>query len=125
MKHLYEYGSNSAEARAANFLRQGRFMADYEDDAGWAGMIFACYFPTYHDLTTRQLRGYFAWRTRVRKGDYQPIAASAAYIYLYELLNLIGAASPEDALRRLKAFETGYLDAGYGDAAMRATCGGG
>ena len=120
MKHLYEYGSNSAEARAANFLRQGRFMADYEDEAGWAGMIFACYFPTYHDLTTRQLRGYFAWRTRVRKGDYQPIAASAAYIYLYELLNLIGAASPEDALRRLKAFETGYLDAGYGDAAMRA-----
>ena len=112
MKHLYEYGSNSLEARAAIFLRQGRFMADYEDDASWAGMNLVCYFPTYHDLTTRQLRGYFAWRTRVRKGDYQPIAASAAYIYLYELLNLIGAASPEDALQKLKAFETGYLDAG-------------
>jgi hypothetical protein len=120
MKHLYEYGSNSVEARAANFLRQGRFMADYEDDASWAGMNFACYFPTYHDLTTRQLRGYFAWRTHVRKGDFQPIAISAAYIYLYELLNLIGAASPEDALQKLKAFETGYLDAGYGDAVMRA-----
>lgn len=120
MKHLYEYGSNSAEARAANFLRQGRFMADYEDDASWAGMNFACYFPTYHDLTTRQLRGYFAWRTHVRKGDFQPIAVSAAYIYLYELLNLVGAASPEDALQKLKAFETGYLDAGYGDALMRA-----
>ena len=121
MKHLYEYGSNSVEARAANFLRQGRFMADFEDDASWAGMGFACYFPTYHDLTTRQLRGYFAWRTRVRQGDYQPVAVSAAYIYLYELLNLIGAASPEDALRRLKAFEEGYLDAGYGDAPMRAS----
>ena len=120
MKHLYEYGSNSVEARAANFLRQGRFMADYEDDASWTGMNFACYFPTYHDLTTRQLRGYFAWRTHVRKGDFQPIAASAAYIYLYELLNLIGAASPEDALHKLKAFEMGYVDAGYGDAAMRA-----
>ena len=121
MKHLYEYGSNSPEARAANFLRQGRFMADYEDDAEWDGMSVASYFPTYHDFTTRQLRGYFAWRARVRKGEYQPIAHSAAYVYLYELLNLIGTDSPEDALRRLKAFETGYVDAGYGNAEMRVS----
>lgn len=120
MKHLYEYGSGSLEARAANFLRQGRFMADFEDDAPWSGMAFAGYFPTYHDLTTRQLRGYFAWRAHIRKGDFQPIAASAAYIYLYELLNLIGADSPEDALKKLKDFETGYLDAGLGDSQMRA-----
>ena len=120
MKRLYEYGSSSAEARAANFLRQGRFMADFEDDAAWTGMGYTGYFPTYHDLTTRQLRGYFAWRARVRKGDCPPIAASAAYIYLYELLNLIGVASPEDALQKLKAFEAGYLDAGHGDTAMRA-----
>ena len=120
MKHLYEYGSNSVAARAANFLRQGRFMADYTDEASWGGMAFACYYPTYHDLTTRQMRGYFAWRTQVRKGDYQPIAASAVYIYLYELLNLIGTDSPEDALQKLKAFEAGYLDAGYGDALMRS-----
>ena len=113
MRHLYEYSSNSIEARAANFIRQGRFMADYEDEASWAGLGFVCYFPTYHDMTTRQLRGYFAWRTHVRRGDYQPIAISAAYIYLYELLNLIGADSPEDALEKLKGFETGYLDAGY------------
>ena len=121
MKHLYEYGSNSPEARAANFLRQGRFMADYEDDAEWDGMSVASYFPTYHDFTTRQLRGYFAWRARVRKGEYQPIAHSAAYVYLYELLNLIGTDSPEDALCRLKAFETGFVDAGYGNAEMRVS----
>ena len=121
MKHLYEYGSNSPEARAANFLRQGRFMADYEDNAEWDGMSVASYFPTYHDFTTRQLRGYFAWRARVRKGEYQPIAHSAAYVYLYELLNLIGTDSPEDALRRLKDFETGFVDAGYGNAEMRVS----
>ena len=121
MKHLYEYGSNSPEARAANFLRQGRFMADYEDFADWNGMSVASYFPTYHDFTTRQLRGYFAWRARVRKGEYQPIAHSAAYVYLYELLNLIGTDSPEDALRRLKDFETGFVDAGYGNAEMRVS----
>ncbi len=119
MKRLYEYGSNSPEMRAANFLRQGRFMADFEDDAPWERIGIPCYFPTYHDLTTRQLRGYFAWRTHVRKGDFQPVAASAAYIYLYELLNLIGVDSPKDALKKLKDFETGYLDAGFGGAQMR------
>ena len=77
MRHLYEYGSNSLQARAANFYRQAQFMADYEDDA--------------------------------------------AYIYIYELLNLVGAQSPEDALDKLKAFEQGFLDSGYGDLQMRAS----
>ena len=31
-----------------------------------------------------------------RKGDFSPIAASLAYLYLYELLNGIGTSSPED-----------------------------
>ena len=118
MRRLYEYGRESMEMKAKNFLRQGRFMQDYEDDAPWAG-DFSVYFPTYHDLTVRQLRGYFSWRTRVRHGEYPPVAASAAYLYLYELLNGIGSTSPEDVLRKLGAFETGFLDAGWGDARMR------
>jgi hypothetical protein len=56
----------------------------------------------------------------VRKGSFQPIAASAAYIYLYELLNGVGADSPEDALKKLRAFEVGYLDSGIGDQRMRS-----
>ncbi|MBR0161322.1 MAG: TerB N-terminal domain-containing protein [Oscillospiraceae bacterium] len=118
MRRLYEYGRESLEAKANNFYRQGIFMQDYEDDAPWKG-DFLCYYPTYHDLTAEQLRGYFSWRARVRRGDYQPIAASAAYLYLYELLNGIGASSPEDSLRKLRDFETGYLDAGIGDQRMR------
>lgn len=66
-----------------------------------------------------QLRGYFTWRTRVRKGDFSPIAASLAYIYVYELLNGIGTDSPEDALRKLKGFEIGYIDSKIGDPHMR------
>ncbi len=118
MRRLYEYGRDSVESRAKNFYRQAVFMQDYEDNVPWTG-DFVCYFPTYHDLTTQQLRGYFKWRTGVRKGDYQPIATSAAYIYLYELLNGVGADSPEDALQKLRAFEVGYLDSGIGDRRMR------
>ena len=119
MKQLFEYGRESAEARAKNFYRQAVFMKDYEDDLPWTGS-FMCYYPTYHDLTTRQLRGYFTWRTQLRRGIFQPIATSAAYIYLYELLNGVGADTPEDCLRKMKEFEVGYLDSGVGDPRMRA-----
>lgn len=118
MRHLYEYGRESPEARAKNFYRQAAFMRDYEDDVPWTGE-FLCYYPTYHDLSTQQLRGYFTWRTRIRKGIFEPVPASAAYLYLYELLNGVGADSPEDALNRLRAFQTGYLDSGLGDKRMR------
>jgi len=118
MRHLYTYGRESAEARAENFYRQAVFMQDYEDDFPWSGDFYR-YFPTYHDLTTRQLRGYFSWRTRLRRGDFRPIATSAAYIYVYELLNGIGAASPEESLKKLQEFEKGYVDSGVGDACMR------
>ena len=118
MRRLYEYGRESPTAKARNFYRQAVFMQDYEDDLPWTG-DFVCYFPTYHDLTTRQLRGYFTWRARLRRGDFQPIASSAAYLYIYELLNGVGAASPEDSLRKLREFEEGYLDSGIGDKRMR------
>lgn len=119
MRHLFEYGRESVESRARNFYRQAVFMEDYEDDCPWSGGDFVRYFPTYHDLTARQLRGYFTWRANVRRGDFQPIPTSVAFIYLYELLNGIGANSPEDVLKKLRAFEAGYLDSGIGDQRMR------
>lgn len=118
MRQLYEYGSTSAEARAQNFYRQAVFMKDYVDDLPWTG-YFHCYYPTYHDLPPQQLRGYFTWRGKVRQGNFQPIAISAAYLYLYELLHGIGAESPEDSLAKMQQFEKGFLDAGLGDTRMR------
>ena len=106
------------EDRARDFYRQAVKLRDCEDDLPWSGE-FVCYFPTYQDLNTRQLRGYFTWRAAARRGEYGPLPVSAAYLYLYELLNGIGAASPEDSLQKLRSFETGFLDAGFGDAGMR------
>ncbi|MBQ6053548.1 MAG: TerB N-terminal domain-containing protein [Clostridia bacterium] len=118
MRRLYEYGRESVESRAENFYNQAVFMRDYEDDYPWSG-DFVCYFPTYHDLTTNQLRGYFSWRKNIRKGDFKPISASAAYIYIYELLNGVGADSPTDAIDKLKAFDEGFIGAGFGNDRMR------
>ena len=120
MRRLFEYGRESAESRAENFYRQAVFMQEYEDDCPWSGGDFVRYFPTYHDLTTKQLRGYFTWRTGIRRRVFQPIADSAAYIYLYELINGVGADSPEDVLKKLRSFEKGYLDSGIGNPRMRS-----
>ena len=118
MQRLYQYSDSSFAQKCRNFYRQGKFMEDYEDDAPWNGE-FRRYFTTYHDLNLRQLRGYFTWRTRLRKGDFSPIAASLAYLYLYELLNGIGTSSPEDSLRKMREFEIGFLDSGIGDPGIR------
>lgn len=119
MLAMYEYGDGSFKQKCLNFYRQGKFMEDYEDDFPWEGE-FRRYFPTYHDLNIPQLRGYFTWRTHLRKGEYRPIATSMAYIYLYELLNGIGTSSVEESLWRMQEFETNYLDSGIGDFGMEA-----
>ena len=118
MLQLFEYGDNSLNWKSRIFVRQARFMEQYEDDAPWEG-TFRHYFPVYHDLGIRQLRGYFTWRTRLRKGNYEPVCVSFAYIYLYELLCGIGVRSPEESLEKMKEFEKRFLDAGFGDEGMR------
>jgi hypothetical protein len=118
MTRLYHHRDNSFRQKCKNFYRQGKFMENYEDDAPWDGN-FQHYFPTYHDLNIKQLRGYFTWRTNIRKGNWQPISPSLAYIYIYELLNGIGADTIENRLQKMKSFETNYLDSGMGDTEMR------
>ena len=118
MIDLYEFGEDTFRQKCRNFMVQGTFMKDYEDDAPWDGP-FLHYFPTYHDLNIRQLRGYFTWRTKLRRGEFQPICSSLAYIYLYELLNGIGADTVEERLSKMSTFEEGYLDRGMGDRNMR------
>ena len=118
MMQLYRHGDGSFGNKCRNFYVQGKYMEDYEDNAPWTGECRR-YFTTYHDLNANQLRGYFTWRAHVRKGEFRRIPTSLAYLYLYELLSGIGTTSVDDCLSKLKAFETGYLDSGIGDPAMR------
>lgn len=109
MQDLYEYRSYTYEQECRNFLRQGQFMADFEDDSD-IRVHFRMDRPTYHDLSLRQLHNYFSWRTRIRKGFYEQISPSYTVLYIFELLNQIGCSDPSDALNKLETFEHGYLD---------------
>lgn len=91
------------------FYEQGKFMESFEDTFEYRGE-FAQYFPTYQAMTDAQLRGYFSWRTKLRKGAVEKTSLSFAFVYIYELLNQIGVRSPEEGFHALKRFWTAYKE---------------
>ncbi len=97
---------NSVESE---FFRQARMMERYEDDYEYSG-VFSCYYPTYRDMNTAQMRGYFSWRTKVRKGIVEKTSLSFAFVYIYELLHLIGAGSAEKGFEALVSFCDAYSE---------------
>lgn len=89
------------------FYKQGKFMEDYEDDFP-CPEDFIKYYPTYRDLTTEQLRGYFSWRTKLRRNIIEKAPLPYVFIYIYELLGCIGVSSPEEGFERLQGFCSAY-----------------
>lgn len=94
-------------SEAELFYRQGLLMADFEDDCPYNG-TFKSYFPTYNAMSDRQLRGYFTWRARVRRGTVEETSTSFAFLYLYELICGIGVDNPLDGFNKIKAFWDAY-----------------
>ena len=85
------------------FYNQGKFMENYEDVYPMCD-DFVKYYPCYRDLDDKQLRSYFAWRTNVRKNVIEKAPLPFVYIYIYELINCIGADEPQECFSRLKSF---------------------
>uniref|UniRef100_UPI0028D4DB7B TerB N-terminal domain-containing protein n=1 Tax=Lachnoanaerobaculum gingivalis TaxID=2490855 RepID=UPI0028D4DB7B len=113
MRKLYRYDDYSGQLSAKNFYRQAKFMEDYEDDYHGQVCDISGYFTTYHDLSDKQLRAYFTWRTEVRNGVYNKTFTSFIYLYIYELLCGIGSSSPVDSLNKLKEFEEKFIEGGF------------
>ena len=108
---LYAQGMSVASV----FYEQARLLAGYEDDFEFTG-TFSHYYPSYEDMSNEQLRGYFAWRAKARQGKVEQGSLSFAYVYLYELLNLVGVASAREGYDAMLAFGNAYrhFDARFG-----------
>ncbi len=89
------------------FYKQAKFMEYFEDDCYFKGE-FHRYYPTFRGMTDAQLRGYFTWRTQVRKGDIRKTSLSYVYVYIYELLHVIGYDTPQEAFLQLMHFWNVY-----------------
>lgn len=95
------------QSRGSLFMKQGKLLANYEDDYDFRGNVLR-YYPTYQSLTDQELRGYFSWRTKLRKGDLQPTSLSFVFLHIYELINQIGVAGPVDGYRKLTDLRDAY-----------------
>lgn len=82
------------------FLKQGRMLAGYEDDFEFPAAAKS-YLPTYQTLSDEELRGYFTWRTRLRRGEYQKTSHTFMLLYLSELINQIGVPNPWEGYQKL------------------------
>lgn len=89
------------------FAAEARFMADYEDDCAEKAEFMSA-FPSYAAMNDSQLRTYFTWRTKLRRGEVEKTSLSYAYVYIFELLNLVGVASPSEAYVKLSDFFDTY-----------------
>ena len=84
------------------FYKQAKFMEGFTDDYGGDAGFFM-YYPYYQHMGYEQLRTYFTWRTKARNGEMPPTSASYVFLYVYELLNNIGVADPQEGLDKLLA----------------------
>lgn len=99
------------QTRETVFLKQAKLLAGYEDDYAYSAPVQR-YYPTYESLTDEELRAYFTWRTRLRRGELRKTSLSYAFLYVYELINQIGVESPQEGFEKLQSFrrEYGALD---------------
>lgn len=105
--HSRFYDGRVQQGNARIFYEQAVFMKDFEDDYP-DRVQFSSYFPYYQLMGYEQLRTYFTWRTRVRRGITQDTSLSYVFLYIYELLNNIGVDSPQEGLHKLISFWTSY-----------------
>jgi hypothetical protein len=104
----YRVGSGDS-LQAVQFYKQARFMENFEDDYE-GNAPFSMYFPSYQMMGYEQLRTYFTWRSLVRRGVVNMTSLSYAFLYLYELINNVGARDCRDGLDKLAAFWNKYRE---------------
>lgn len=86
--------------QAALFYRQAKFMEDYSDDFE-EQTPFSMYFPCYQMMSYEQLRSYFSFRTKIRRGLAQRTETSYLFLYIYELINGVGVKDSAEGLEKL------------------------
>lgn len=91
------------------FYEQARVMEDYEDDVPFYS-TFSHYFPTYEDMSNRDLRRYFSWRTQVRQGKVSPTSLSFVFVLFYELLCGVGVSDARDGFDKIDHRTTSPLE---------------
>lgn len=89
------------------FFRQAKLLEKYTDNFKYRGNPVR-YYPTYQSLNDRELRGYFTFRTKIRAGEFPNAPLAYLYLYINELINLIGVKKPIDGYNALIEIRDAY-----------------
>ncbi|MBR3267232.1 MAG: TerB N-terminal domain-containing protein [Oscillospiraceae bacterium] len=89
------------------FYQQGKYMENFTDDFP-DNVLCGRTTPMYYNLKDNELRCYFTWRTRYRTGALPAAQNAFLLLYAFELLNLIGVQTPEQAYAALGSLLTDY-----------------
>lgn len=90
---------------SARFYAQAKLMENFNGDEDFIFRgTYSAIRPSYKTMTTDQLRGYFSWRTHVRKGDIKKTVYGFVVTYISELLNLIGVKDADEGFTKLTDF---------------------
>ncbi len=99
----------SFNSDAKVFYFQAKFMERFEDSFEYNHPV-NCFRPSYRSLNTSELRAYFTWRTKLRHGIVERASKTFVYIYLYELIHLIGSKTKEEGYQKLVSFSDTYQE---------------
>lgn len=102
--------AKKVQSVGALFMKQGRLLANYSDTFEYTGDIIR-YYPTYHSLTDEELRGFFTWRAKIRKGEFPDAPVPYIMLLIYELINNIGVKTPRDGFDLLLKIREAYRGA--------------
>ena len=97
---------------AASFIKQAEFMRDFIDNSEHF-VPLEIYYPAYDKMDDSQLRTYFTWRAEARNGNVKDVSVAYVYCYIYELLNGIGADTPEKGIEKLISLWTEFRKFNY------------
>ncbi|GHU48969.1 hypothetical protein FACS1894127_0880 [Clostridia bacterium] len=95
-------GQYLSERQEEVFCAQARFMENFEDSYPLVEKCSSSV-KVYSGLNIQQLRCYFTWRTKARRGEFEKTYLAYIHVYIFEIINNIGVSDPIDAAKKLAA----------------------
>jgi hypothetical protein len=88
--------------RENNFFKCAKKMELFQDNSKIGQYApFMGRYSRYQHMDRDQMKSYFVWRTKVRDGFIEQIDASYLFVYIYELIHLVGVNSAEEGFSKL------------------------
>ena len=84
-------------------------MESYEEDSAVSQVEFYHQYVGYQEMDVWELHGYFAWRTRFRRGETVPYCFEYIRLHAAELIHLIGVKDQKEAFDRLLLLQAGAI----------------